>query len=285
MANGILIVDKPQDWTSFDVVAKLRRIYGTKKIGHTGTLDPMATGVLCVFLGGTTRFISHLPHKDKRYIAEVEFGIKTDTADITGTVTARCDYSPTPQQLSETLPHFLGKISQIPPAYSAIKVDGRPLYKSARKGIDVVVPPRSVDIHALDLIEYSNGIATLDIHCGEGTYIRTLAEDIAEKCGSLATLRSLRRTKSGAFSLDDAITLDDILQNPEPETLLRSVELGFLSLERVDVDELRFTRLSNGLTQNIQTVKGMTRLYHQSEFKGLISGDGETVKAVRMCQY
>ncbi len=285
MADGIVIIDKPQDWTSFDVVAKLRRIFNTKKIGHTGTLDPMATGVLCVFLGSATKFIPLLPRKDKRYTAEVTFGIQTDTGDITGTITHRSEIIPTREQLCEILPSFTGEISQIPPAYSAVKVNGRALYKSARNGEAVSAPPRQVCIHLLEMTRVVDGVATLDILCSEGTYIRTLAEDIAKQLGTVATLSALRRTESGQFKLDSALTLDEVINNPTPERLLMTVESGFFGLERIDVDEVRLKRLGDGLTQKVQGVKALTRVYHNDRFAGLITGDGEIIKAVRMCQY
>ncbi len=285
MPDGIIIIDKPQDWTSFDVVAKLRRIFNTKKIGHTGTLDPMATGVLCVFLGGATKFIPLLPCKDKRYIAEVTFGVQTDTGDVTGEVITRSELIPTAEQIDEVLPNFVGTITQIPPAYSAVKVNGRALYKLARNGEVVAPPPRQVSIHSLEMLGFRDGVATLDVRCSEGTYIRTLAEDIAKTLGTVATLNALRRTESGRFNLDNALTLDSVIEHPEPERLLRSVEDGFVDLDQIEVSELQLKRLKDGLTQKVQGVTDMMRVNHNDKFVGLITGDGEIIKAVRMCLY
>ncbi len=285
MPDGILIIDKPEGWTSFDVVAKLRRVFNTKKIGHTGTLDPMATGVLCVFLGGATKFIGLLPCKDKRYTAEVTFGLSTDTGDITGEIINRCENIPSDEQLSEAVGCFVGEISQIPPAYSAVKVNGRPLYKAARRGEKVSAPPRRVTVHSLEMLEHSREKAILDVKCSEGTYIRTLAEDIALKCGSLATLSSLRRTKSGKFDLAEAIELEQVVNSVEPERYLLPIGRAFSDLSMVEVDELRMTRLKNGLSQRVEGVEGLTRLFYGGEFVGLVTGDGDTIKAVRMCQY
>ncbi len=285
MAEGFIVVDKPQGWTSFDVVAKLRGIYGTKKVGHTGTLDPMATGVLPIFFGGGTKFISHLPEKDKGYIADIEFGICTDTGDITGEVINSCDVIPTEQQLLATIRTFIGEITQIPPMYSAIKVDGTPLYKLARAGKRAQVPPRNVTIYSIKLLSYKDKTATVEVICSEGSYIRTLAEDIAKACGSMATLSALQRIKSGSCNIQQAVTMQQIAQQEDPRQLLLSIEQLFTTLPKVKLPQYRVQRIKNGLTQEIANINGIATLYDGDEFAGLVKGDGEIIKAVRMCRY
>ncbi len=285
MKSGIVVVDKPTTWTSFDVVAKLRRLYGTKKIGHTGTLDPMATGVLCVFLGHATRFISHLPCKDKRYTATVKFGVQTDTGDVTGEVINSTEILPTKEQLQKAINSFIGEITQIPPMYSAIKVDGVPLYKSARAGRQVDVPPRQVTIHQLVLLNYDGEVATLDIKCSEGSYVRTLAEDIATHCGSLATLADLRRTEAGAFDLSQSHTVEEIERCEERQATLLSVESAFLTVPMLEVTPLQLQRLQNGLTQLVEAEPGVYRVMCEGRFYGLVRRNDENIKAVRLCEY
>ncbi len=285
MVDGVIVVDKPSGWTSFDVIAKLRGIYGTKKAGHSGTLDPMATGVLPVFFGHATKFISHLPLKDKGYISDITFGIMTDTGDITGDVINRCEYIPTREQLIAVMDSFVGEIIQTPPMYSAIKINGTPLYKLARAGKEAEVPSRKVTIHSIKLLNFEDKVATVEIICSEGSYIRTLAEDIAKKCSSLATLSALRRIQSGSCVIAEAVTLDEIANHQDPKQLFKPIESFFTTLPAITLESYRVQRLKNGLTQEVADIKGMARLYDKDEFTGLISGNGKTIKAVRMCQY
>ncbi len=285
MVNGVVIVDKPSDWTSFDVIAKLRGIYGTKKVGHSGTLDPMATGVLPIFFGNTTKFISYLPLKDKGYIADITFGIQTDTGDITGEVIKSCESIPTKEKLCIAMESFIGEITQTPPMYSAVKINGTPLYKLARAGKEAEVPPRRVTIYSLKLLGYSNNVATVEVSCSEGSYIRTLAEDIAKRCNSLATLSNLRRIQSGSCFINDAVTLEQIASHSDPKQLFMSIESFFTTLPSLTLESYRVQRIKNGLTQKVADIHGMARLYDGEDFAGLVEGDGETIKAVRMCQY
>ena len=181
--NGIVIVDKPAGWTSQDVTAKLRRVFQTRRIGHGGTLDPMATGVLPVFVGRATRGVEFFEHADKVYEAELRLGITTDTEDITGTVLQTKPVSVTEQALLDILPQFRGEIYQTPPMYSALKVDGKKLYDLARKGVEVHREPRKITIFSLELLCFSGDTAKLRVHCSKGTYIRTLCKDIGESLG------------------------------------------------------------------------------------------------------
>lgn len=220
MIAGFLNIDKPLGLTSHDVVARVRRVYrqatGSKKVGHAGTLDPLATGVLIVCLGSATRLSEYVMHQPKRYRAEVRLGIATTTYDAEGEPTATQDASHiTRARLEQVLPEFTGDIQQVPPMYSAIKQGGRKLYELARAGKTVERPARRVRIESLQVAAFSPPIATLDVTCGSGTYIRSLAHDIGERLGVGAHLAGLRRTQSGDFSSEHAIALDDLLNDPD----------------------------------------------------------------------
>ena len=213
MKDGILIIDKPKDFTSHDVVAKVRKIIGTKKVGNTGTLDPMATGVLVVCVGAATKLVEHFTCKDKVYEAKVKLGIKTDTADITGTIIGNCEVSPLDKKfVDEVMKSFIGEQMQTPPKYSSIKVNGMKLYEYARQGIDVKIEPRKIEIFDISnvTIDEEQKEISFNVHCSKGTYIRSLCEDIATKLGTCGTMSYLRRVKTGEFSIDNAVTLEEI---------------------------------------------------------------------------
>ena len=209
--NGIIIVDKPSGWTSHDVVAKLRGALKVKRIGHGGTLDPIATGVLPVFAGRATRAVEFCENSDKEYIAGLKLGIVTDTQDITGNVLNSAGSAVTASELSDILPRFLGAQKQIPPMYSAIKIDGKKLYELARRGVDIQRPARNIHISGIELLESRDSEFQLKIACSKGTYIRTLCHDIGAALGCGGIMSSLRRTRAGAFKIDAAHTLDEIL--------------------------------------------------------------------------
>lgn len=217
MKDGILIIDKPQDFTSHDVVAKIRKIIGTKKVGHTGTLDPMATGVLVVCVGAATKLVEYFTSKDKVYEAKIKLGIKTDTADITGNIIETsnldCIKEMTEDQIKETIKTFIGKQKQVPPKYSSIKVNGMKLYEYARKGIEVKIEPRDIEIFDIKNISVENDEISYTVHCSKGTYIRSLCEDIATKLGTCGTMSYLRRIKTGEFSIENAITIEEIQED------------------------------------------------------------------------
>ena len=210
--QGIMIVDKPAGWTSFDVIAKLRGVLGTRKLGHSGTLDPMATGVLPVFFGGASKAVDLQLDHTKTYQAVLRLGSRTDTGDITGTVLESRPVTAGEQQLLEILPRFIGPQMQVPPMYSAVKIDGQPLYKLARQGVEVERKPRPIEIFS---IAYGGSPAQdeyqLTVRCSKGTYIRTLLEQIAEAMGQLGTMSALRRTSAGLYTEADAHTLEQIL--------------------------------------------------------------------------
>ena len=208
--NGIVIVDKPQGWTSQDVVSKLRGVFQTRRIGHGGTLDPMATGVLPVFVGRATRGVEFFEHADKTYEAVLQLGISTDTEDTTGTVLEKKPVAVTKEQFLAALEQFRGEIEQIPPMYSALKVNGQKLYDLARQGKEVERKSRKITIFRLKCLEFSGASARLLVHCSKGTYIRTLCADVGEKLGCGGTMQSLLRTKVERFVLEDAITLSEL---------------------------------------------------------------------------
>lgn len=274
--NGILLVDKPAGWTSFDVLAKLRGALHTRRLGHAGTLDPMATGLLAVFVGPATAAAFRLPEHDKTYEAAVRFGIRTDTGDVTGTVLETSDKRAGESALRAALPAFLGERMQRPPMYSAVKVGGQPLYKAARAGKEVERPPRPVTIHEFELTGGSGDTYTFRVTCSQGTYIRVLAEELGQALGVLATLAELRRTRSGPFCLQDAHTLPEILAAAERGELessgwLLGVDAAFPTLPALTVDETVRKHLLNGCpTSHYPAADGRYRVYDATgRFLGL----------------
>ena len=227
--NGVLLVDKPAGWTSHDVVAKLRGVYGERRIGHAGTLDPMATGLLVVFLGRATKAVSFAEAQAKRYIARLRLGVVTDTQDTTGRVLSETVHTVTASQLEAALNAFRGEIGQIPPMYSAIKVDGRRLYDVARRGGEVERKPRPVTIHRLELIGSADGDWLLDVTCSKGTYIRTLCHDIGAALGCGGTMAALRRISVGGYRVADAHTVEQLAAMPREraEALLMPLDSVF----------------------------------------------------------
>ncbi|MGN1201816.1 MAG: tRNA pseudouridine(55) synthase TruB [Eubacterium sp.] len=248
--TGIICINKDKDITSFGVVAKVRGITGEKKAGHTGTLDPMATGVLPIMLGGATRFLDYLPDSDKGYRASFILGKTTDTLDITGRTTGEYEVKSTQQDILKMLDSFRGIISQVPPMYSAVSVDGQRLYDLARQGIEVERQERQVEIKKLELIDFSDGEYTIDVVCTKGTYIRTLIDDIGKALGCGAVMTKLTRTLAMGFTLNDCITLEELQSRrdngiPIDDTLIE-LEKVFASYESVYVSQAQARRFSNG---------------------------------------
>ena len=223
--QGILIVDKPMDWTSFDVVAKLRGVLGTRKLGHSGTLDPMATGVLPVFCGGASKAVDLQLNHDKTYRATLRLGARTDTGDSTGTVLENAPVTAGEKELLAVLPQFIGPQMQVPPMYSAIKINGQKLYELARKGREIERPARRVTIHAFELLGGGDGEFLLRVRCSKGTYVRTLCHDIGQVLGCGGCMSSLRRTMAAGFTLDDCRTIEDV--QAQGEALLSPVDSLF----------------------------------------------------------
>jgi len=244
MTDGVLLIHKPYGITSFDVVARVRRLYGTKKVGHTGTLDPIATGLLPVLVGRSVKASEFLTEKDKEYVAGLRLGLTTDTEDITGTVLSASEAIPDSETVFRTARQFTGEIMQIPPMYSALKVGGEKLVDLARKGVVIERQARPITVHELD-IEGSGADYTMRVFCSKGTYIRTLCADIGSKLGCGGVMTSLIRTKTGAFSLENAHTLEELetLSLSEREKLLLPTELLFTHLPTVRLSEF-FAKLS-----------------------------------------
>lgn len=248
MPNGVLIIDKPQGWTSMDVCAKLRGIFHEKRVGHAGTLDPMATGVLPVFLGRATRAVEFAAEGAKEYHAVLRLGIITDTQDTTGTVLEERPVTVTAADVEAVLPRFRGNIQQIPPMYSAIKVDGKKLYDLARKGREVERRPRPVTIHALELGEQLSDTGfRLRVECSKGTYIRTLCHDIGQALGCGAAMAELRRTRAAGYTLDQAVTLEQVQGAEDPASLLAPVESCFAHLPALTLTAAQAKCVRNGL--------------------------------------
>ncbi len=249
MMNGIIVVDKERGFTSHDVVAKLRGMCGQKKVGHTGTLDPEATGVLPVCLGTGTRLCGMLADHDKEYVAELLLGVETDTQDITGSVVARRAVETGREQVAEAVGHFVGDYMQIPPMYSALKVEGKRLYELARAGREVERSPRPVKIHELEILEYRLPVVVLRVACSKGTYIRTLCADIGARLGCGGTMQSLRRTRVGDFRLEDAHGLRELQALKDEGRLgevLRPVDSVFTGCPALHVREEFRRLLDNG---------------------------------------
>ena len=248
MPNGVLIIDKPAGWTSMDVCAKLRGIFHEKRVGHAGTLDPMATGVLPVFLGRATRAVEYAADGAKEYHAVLRLGTVTDTQDITGTVLESNPVSLTAADIEAVLPRFRGEIEQIPPMYSAIKVNGQKLYDLARKGREVERKPRPVTILALELGEQlSETDFRLRVECSKGTYIRTLCHDIGQALGCGATMAELRRTCAAGYTLAQAVTLEQVQQAEDPTTLLAGVDTCFAHLPKLTLTAAQAKCVRNGM--------------------------------------
>lgn len=244
MTDGVLLIHKPYGITSFDVVARVRRLYGTKKVGHTGTLDPIATGLLPVLVGRAVKASEFLTEKDKEYIAGLRLGLTTDTEDITGNVLSENGNVPDAETVFRTAKQFVGEIMQVPPMYSALKVGGEKLVDLARKGIVIERQARPITVHELD-IEGENADYTMRVFCSKGTYIRTLCADIGSKLGCGGIMTSLIRTKTGGFSLDEAYTLEELekLSLAEREKLLLPTETLFTHLPTVKLSDF-FAKLS-----------------------------------------
>ena len=262
--NGIVIIDKPAGWTSQDVTARLRRVFGTRRIGHGGTLDPMATGVLPVFVGRATRGVEFFEHAEKTYETELLLGVATDTEDTTGTVLFRREVSVTPEQLAAVLERFRGEIMQIPPMYSALKVNGQKLCDLARKGRQVERQPRPVTIHELTLLSREGDTLRLRVRCSKGTYIRTLCADVGEALGCGVCMQALRRTQAGEYTIAEAVPLQRLLESPEPETYLRNVDTMFRGYPAVKLTANQEKRCRNGNAISVPLPGGTYRAYSQS---------------------
>ena len=262
--NGIVIVDKPQEWTSQDVTARLRRVFNTRRIGHGGTLDPMATGVLPVFVGRATRGVEFFEHAEKIYEATIRLGLTTDTEDVTGTPLTEQEVHITEEEFYGILPKFRGKIQQIPPIYSALKVNGQKLCDLARKGKEVERQPREIEIFELECLEFCGDIARLRVHCSKGTYIRTLCKDIGQALGCGGCMAALRRVTAGEYTIAEAVPLQTLLDTENPEQYLRGVDTMFRNYEAVTLTANQEKRCRNGNSFSVSMADGYYRAYAQS---------------------
>lgn len=257
--NGIICVNKPEGFTSFDVIAKLRGIMKIRRLGHGGTLDPMAVGVLPVFVGTATKACDIMPDNTKSYRAGFRLGQITDTQDITGEVLASSDMPVSRDAIEAVIPDFVGDIMQLPPMYSAVQVNGQRLYDLARQGVEVERTPRQIHVDCLELVEYDENTreGTLEIYCGKGTYIRTIINDIGEKLGSGGIMTSLVRTSSGGFTLDECCTMEEIQQAADEdrlEELILPIERVFATLPRLRLNEVQTRMYKNGVKLDISRV-------------------------------
>ncbi len=248
--DGVLLLDKPAGMTSNAALQKAKRLFNAAKAGHTGTLDPMATGLLPICLGEATKFAGELLAADKHYAAAVRLGVRTDTADAEGRITETRPVAVTREQVEAALARFRGDILQVPPMHSALKRDGKPLYEYARQGIELERTPRAVSIHALDLRTFAEDRLEFDVSCSKGTYIRTLAQDIGEVLGCGGHLTALRRTRIGNLDLESAVTLDALEALPaEPrDALLQPADALLAGLPMLGLDEAAARRFSHGQT-------------------------------------
>ena len=268
--NGIVIVDKPQEWTSQDVTARLRRVFNTRRIGHGGTLDPMATGVLPVFVGRATRGVEFFEHAEKTYEATLLLGTTTDTEDTSGTILEQKEVHISETEFLSILPRFRGKIMQVPPMYSALKVNGQKLVDLARKGKTVERQPREIEIFQLDLVEFSGNTARLRVRCSKGTYIRTLCKDIGEALGCGGCMAQLRRVQAGEYTIEESVPLQILLDAENPEQYLRPVDSMFRNYPEVILSPKQEKCCRNGAAFSIQLDAGTYRCYSKDgEFLSL----------------
>ena len=282
--NGILLVDKPQDWTSHDVVAKLRGVFGERRIGHSGTLDPLATGLLVVFLGRATKAVEFSEAAEKEYVAHLRLGLETDTQDITGTVLRTSSEVPDRSALEAVLPQFRGEICQLPPMYSAIKVNGKKLYEIARKGGEVERQSRQITIHELTLLGEENGDYLLRVRCSKGTYIRTLCHDIGQALGCGGVMTALRRTRIGGYDVRDAYTMEALteMDRTSAESLLLPLDSLFSDLPAVTLSGVNEAHCRNGRPFSLPLPDGRYRFYGKDgQFLMIAAAESENVIAVK----
>ena len=280
--NGIVIVDKPQGWTSQDVTARLRRVYATRRIGHGGTLDPMATGVLPVFVGRATRGVEFFEHAEKTYETLLLLGRTTDTQDVTGTVLAEKTVRLSPADIENVLPRFRGEILQVPPMYSALKVNGKKLYELARKGQEVERQPRPITVFELTNLGFDGTRLSLRVKCSKGTYIRTLCQDIGEALGCGGCMEALRRVRAGEYGIEDAVPLEKLLESETPEQYLRSLDTMFAHCPAVTLTPNQEKRCRNGNPFSSPLPQGTYRAYSQSgEFLMLAKVEDGTMTTIK----
>ncbi len=276
--DGIVIINKPKNCTSHDIVHRVKKITG-EKVGHTGTLDPMATGVLPLLIGKGTLCAKYFVNHDKVYEVQLTLGTKTDTADAEGIKLEEREVSDNcfqPETVEAILKHFLGKQEQIPPMYSAIKVKGKKLYEYARKGQTVEIQPRQIEIYEIDLLAIKKEKKQIEfkVHCSKGTYIRSLCEDIAKKMNTVGYMSALNRIQVGEFLIEQAVPLEQL----QEEFPCISVETLFQQKEKIDLEEKRLQPFLNGVKLTMRQQDGIYRIYYQKKFIGIGILEGERLK-------
>lgn len=293
--SGWLVVDKPRDMGSTQVVSLTRRLFNAQKNGHCGTLDPFATGVLPIAFGEATKLISYVTDGEKEYEFVLYFGEETDTLDTEGQVVATSDVIPSESEIKAVLPQFVGEITQVPPAYSAIKVDGKRAYDLARQGKEVQIPERRINIYALELLEMiTNRTARLQVRCSKGTYVRTLGADIARRLGSCGHLKELRRTKCGNFDLSQKILLENIKNMEYGEALMKSLLpvmtcLRDIAVIAVGEEEAKKLKLGQGLSPKALDVKNLigqeAAAVFENELTAIVRIDERKISPVRVFNF
>lgn len=268
--DGIIIINKEKEYTSHDVVAKVKKILNEKKVGHTGTLDPNATGVLPILLGKGTKLSKYLINHNKIYEATLKLGEKTDTADIEGKIIEEKDVKKenlSEENIVKILQEFIGKSKQVPPMYSAIKVNGKKLYEYARKGQTIEIKPREIEIYGIELLNINNNEITFRVHCSKGTYIRTLCENIAEKLETVGYMKDLKRIEVGEFNIKNAITLKE-LESKKGKAVI-SIEDFLKDKNTITLNIKKLNLFLNGVNLKVEQVDGVYRIYNEkNEFIG-----------------
>jgi len=268
MNKGIIAINKPKDWTSFDVVNKIKHMVKPNKVGHLGTLDPMATGILLVTVGKATKLFDIMQEKQKTYLATFEFGYETDSLDATGITQKTSNVIPTREQIEAVLPKFMGKISQIPPLFSAKSVNGVRAYDLARRGETFELKPKQVEVFDIKIIEYKDKILKLEIVCGSGTYIRSIGRDVAYELNSCATMTELVRTKVGKFELKDCKEINDINNENVYENMSKLDEV--LDYEVLDLEKELTNKLLNGMTIKVDVKDGNYFLNYEETIVAIV---------------
>nr|PZN03116.1 MAG: tRNA pseudouridine(55) synthase TruB [Pseudomonadota bacterium] len=283
--DGVLLLDKPKGLTSNAALQQARRLYAAEKAGHTGTLDPMATGLLPVLFGEATKFGGELLDSDKRYLADIRLGVRTNTGDAEGEVLAVAPVQVTAEALEQAVRRYTGRIRQVPPMYSALKHAGRPLYDYARAGETVEREAREVTIHRLDILRFEGERLQVDVHCSKGTYVRTLAEDLGEALGCGAHLAGLRRTAVGPFRVEDAIDLETLerLSPEQRDARLEPVDVLVQHLPEVVLDGAAARRFANGQAVPVGgRAEGRRRVYAAGRFLGVAELEAGVLRPRRL---
>lgn len=275
--DGFINVYKEEGQTSHDVVNKVRRIFNTRKVGHTGTLDPNATGVLPIAVNNATKVIEYMENDDKTYLAELTLGITTDTEDIWGNVLEEKVVNLDKDEIEKVVKSFVGKQKQVPPMYSALKVNGKKLYELAREGKTIDRVPRDIEIFSIKNIEVNDNKVSFEVHCSKGTYIRTLCKDIGEKLGCGATMSALKRVQAGEFTVDTAVSLEDLFKNKEK--YLMDLEIPLKRFDVISLSEEDGRKYINGIKLSTERKDGLYRVYIDGRLYGVCRVNEKVIRS------